>query len=73
MTMCEDCEYVEETSRKQPPWRWLCVRHKRMFDGFVSTEERVSAPYLFCKDVNGGACPLFKQRADKQKNLNLGE
>jgi len=72
-TMCEDCQHVHKDTEKQPPWRWMCVKHPRVFDGFVSTTERTTAPYLFCKDVNGGACPLFKRRTDKQPNLDLGE
>ena len=60
-THCAECDYVHAGSRKEQPWRWMCVKHKRLGGyGFVIGEAWETAPpYLHCKDVNGGACPLF--------------
>lgn len=60
-TYCRDCEHVEAVSRKQPPYRWLCRMHKRLFnDGFVDPVYWTKTdPFLRCVDTNAGACPLF--------------
>jgi hypothetical protein len=34
-------------------------RHEGL--GFVTRGLRETEPYLFCKDVNGGGCPLFEK------------
>jgi hypothetical protein len=65
-TFCHDCEHVSDETRKRSPHGWLCLKHKRLEgQGFVhpdywSNEE----PYLRCKDVNGGLCPLFEKRRE---------
>ncbi|MNF00184.1 hypothetical protein D3C87_1367430 [compost metagenome] len=67
-TFCTDCEFVVAESRKRSPSGWLCLKHKRLEgQGFVdpkfwSNEE----PYLRCKDVNAGACPLFEKRRENE-------
>lgn len=60
-TYCIACDNVEAGSRKQPSYRWLCRAHKRLFnDGFVDPSSWSNAePFLRCRDVNAGACPLF--------------
>lgn len=66
-TLCRECEHVEAVSRKQPPHRWLCLMHRRLADpGFVDPDWWTNnAPFLFCKDVNAGACLLFEPKREK--------
>jgi hypothetical protein len=59
---CDDCEYVFRVNRGDPPWRWLCVRHKRLdVAGFVARDELAHAPYAPCYRVNYGLCPLYER------------
>lgn len=68
-TICHDCDNVYPDSRKSAPWRWLCVKHPRMEGfGFVTNEAWDNMPpYLYCRDLNGGACPLFVKRKPQEK------
>lgn len=70
-TWCDDCEHVEPASRKQPPWRWLCLKNPRLEGfGFVTREKWDDfPPFLYCKDLNGGACPLYTRAAPGQLKL----
>ena len=62
ITFCEDCEHMIERSKHI---RYSeCQMHPRLNDGFVSSSVRVTTPYLYCKDVNGGACCLFSPKKD---------
>ena len=61
-TVCENCDNVCIASDNTPSWRWTCLKHPRVHDGFVSDSKRMTEPYLYCKDVNGGMCPLYKER-----------
>ena len=67
-TICADCDNLSQTGKSDPPWRWLCVKHKRLDGfGFVTQDTWDSMPpYLYCKDVNGGACPLFKPKHNQE-------
>jgi len=58
ITLCDKCDNVVD--KKANPRYWACIKHIRLLDGFVSSTARVTNPYLFCRDVNGGACPLFE-------------
>lgn len=67
MTFCETCANVHMDSLRGPPWRWLCTKHARLNEGFgfvTSTTWDNAAPFLYCKDVNAGACPLYEERND---------
>lgn len=70
-TWCRDCDHVVEDTRKRNPTQWLCSRHKRLEgQGFVSPEWWTDQePFLRCKDVNGGLCPLFEQRKCVPKGI----
>lgn len=61
VTYCEHCANVYRVERRDPPWRWLCIRHRRVEGfGFVTSSTWDDAPpYLYCRDVNGGQCPLY--------------
>lgn len=60
-TYCRDCDHVVADSRKRHPAAWLCSRFPRVEGGgFVDPEKWVTdEPFMKCKDINGGACPLF--------------
>jgi hypothetical protein len=49
----------------------MCIKHKRMEGfGFVTAGMWDDMPpYLYAKDVNGGACPLFEKAAPGQIRL----
>lgn len=53
---------MAKTNRSDPPWKWLCLMHKRAEGfGFVTNETWDGfPPYLYCKDLNNGFCPLWK-------------
>lgn len=60
-TLCQSCDNRTASSKNDPPYRWMCIKHKRLpVYGFVTDEPwQDFPPYLFCRDVNGGACPLY--------------
>lgn len=61
-TLCKDCEHLYEETKKNPRY-WMCIKHPRLELGnFVTDELRMTDPYMYCKDINGGACPLFKDK-----------
>lgn len=65
-TYCRKCEHVTLDTRKLRPRYWQCAMHRR-FDrvSFVSDEDWSEVnPFLACRDVNGGMCPLFEPRRE---------
>ena len=72
VTLCENCEHCDMGGKETHPARWLCLQHKRLEGlGFVSTTNRGLPPYLYCRDTNGGACKLFKRKAEGQIEIKL--
>lgn len=69
-TYCDECEHVLR-GKNDPPWSWLCLEHPLIEGmGFVMRGLwSKQAPYLRCRDVNGGACKLFKKAAPGQMKL----
>lgn len=68
-TYCEDCEHVLD--KKPAFYRWQCMKHPRLEgNGYVTRKVRETEPYLFCKDVNGGGCPLFRKEKGNQMELD---
>ena len=67
MSYCEDCDYVESSSRKGPTYRWLCLMHPNQKGMGFTTRDKwdKDAPYLYCHRVNGGDCQLFKRKKDE--------
>lgn len=67
-TYCERCRHVLRVEKSAAPWRWLCIKHRRIEGfGFVTRGTwDAFPPYLYCKDVNGGCCPLFEPADVKQ-------
>lgn len=74
-TYCRDCDHVEPQSRKQHPRLWLCLQHPNIEGmGFVDPDTWVKEqPYLYCRNVNGGRCPLWKRRRDGQQELGVDD
>ena len=63
ITICSRCSNLSKVHKSDPPWRWLCLAVKRM-DGFgFVTEDTWDSmpPYAYAKDINHGACPLYKE------------
>ncbi len=60
---CEDCDFYMEARH---PARDMCAKHPRT-DGFGFVRRGQwddFPPYLFCKDVNSGQCPLFEPKRE---------
>lgn len=69
-TLCENCEHSHPENEKRPSYRWMCIMFPRVEqNNFVTTDNRLSEPYMFCKDINGGKCPLFQRAKGKQMEL----
>ncbi len=68
-TWCETCDFY---MGGRYPARDMCQKHPRSEGfGFVRKEQWDDfPPYLFCKDVNGGQCPLFEP---KREGVDDGE
>jgi hypothetical protein len=67
VTYCEDCDNMLESSRKGPSWAAMCSKFKRLF-GTQLVARGVwdkDHPYMMCRDINGGDCPLFTPRRTK--------
>lgn len=69
-TLCEECEHLHPTSDKRPPYRWMCMKFKRVEqDNFLTKNERLTEPYMYCQNINGGICPLFEKTKGRQIEL----
>ena len=65
MKLCENCEYLH-SERKRSPRYWMCLMFPRIDVGnFVTKEERLTDPYMYASQINGGNCPLYKERKEK--------
>lgn len=74
-TYCSECDHCMKDHKSAPEYTWTCLRFPRLESGFLSPTVRDSnlPPYMHCKNINGGACPLFKPKATSQTNLPLKE
>lgn len=63
-TLCETCEHVHPSTRTRRGSQWACLKFPALEGGsFVAPTEGVpDPPYMRCIGINGGACPLWKQR-----------
>lgn len=67
-TLCNHCDNVHPESRHSQPWRWMCTKFPRL-EGFgYVTDDRWDKfpPFMFCNDINGGACPLYTPKGTEQ-------
>ncbi len=62
-TWCESCDHHRPANH---PARDMCGKHPRLEGfGYVRKGEWDHfPPWLFCKDVNGGACSLFEPKRE---------
>jgi len=59
---CEECVNLHSDRAKNPKY-WMCTKFPRLeIDNFVTTETRVSDPYMYCHNINGGCCCLFERK-----------
>jgi len=72
-TFCKDRDNVDSESRKRVPSQWLCSKFKRLEGhGFVDPEKWAEMePFMKCRDINGGACPLWSPRRAGQQDNGL--
>lgn len=73
-TICSECTHLHGDSHG-PPWYWLCSRHPRM-EGFGFVTRKIwdkFPPFLFCRDVNGGACPLYEEKENDESIGSISE
>lgn len=72
-TPCEDCDFVHESTRKQSPGRWVCVRFPRLegLSPIAPTKWVDLEPYMRCVGINGGHCPLWVKRREGQQEFGL--
>ncbi len=64
ITLCEDCQHMHPDSRNGPSWRAMCSKFPRLEGmGFVTRNiwDR-DPPYMYCHNINGGACCVFEKR-----------
>ncbi len=62
-TWCELCDFHTPASH---PARDMCGKHPR-YEGFGYVRKGQwdnFPPWLFCKDVNSGSCPLFEPKRE---------
>ena len=70
-TYCEKCANLHAPNKNDHPRYWMCVKHRRL-EGFSYVMKGVWSkfpPYLYCNDVNGGACPLYEPAEPRQIKL----
>lgn len=74
ITRCEDCEHSHSENEKRPAYRWMCVKFPRVErENFVTTDERLTDPYMHCQNINGGKCCVFSPRKGPQIRMNLND
>lgn len=60
-TVCDDCLHV---MRDGPSYRWTCHECARK-EGFGFVTRKLwekDAPFMYCRDINGGACKMFERK-----------
>jgi hypothetical protein len=72
-TACEDCDNVHESTRKQSPARWLCIRFPRLehMNAVAPRQWVRDEPYMRCVGINGGYCSLFTPKRNGQRDNGL--
>lgn len=68
---CNDCEHVEQHSRKQQTYGWLCRKFHRRPKGAISEKVLdVDPPFERCVDVNRyNNCQEFTQKKDIENGV----
>lgn len=67
-TYCEDCDLVQEQTRKEAPYRWLCTASPReTYPAYTKRGTITGEPFYRCQLQNQlGACPMFTPRRKKE-------
>lgn len=63
ITHCEDCDNLESRSRQERrEYSALCMAHPRLVRADLVFHEITDKdpPYMYCRHINGGACPMFQ-------------
>ena len=63
ITRCEDCDNLDPQARKdRREYGALCLAHPRVVRADLVFHEITDKdpPYMPCRNINGGACPMFK-------------
>ncbi len=64
VTLCENCENLHSETKGNPKY-WMCIKFPRLEQSnFVTKESRITEPYMYCSQINGGNCPLFKSKKE---------
>lgn len=75
ITFCAECKHVYRVNERDMPRYFLCSRHKRSEEqmGYIIRGVWNDAPpYLYCRDVNQGCCPLYEEAPVNQLNEPKG-
>lgn len=63
---CEDCDGVQEQTRKEPHYRWLCRSSPRETFNLYTHRGAVTEPFYRCQAINtNGCCELWTPRPKK--------
>lgn len=68
-TYCIDCEWLHPDAERKPSYSWMCSKHPRTSGAQFVTDRMIDkdGPYLLCRNVNGGACPLWEPAKGEKK------
>jgi len=66
-TFCENCEWLGNP--KDYPNRWYCKKYPKVDGvGHLSETYRAENPFMLCSGINGGICPSFEKKTEKENN-----
>jgi len=67
-TFCCTCDNVQEQSRREPEYRWLCRASPRdTFPAYTSPGAITGEPFYRCRQINEwGSCELWTPRRKKE-------
>ena len=67
LTPCETCENVHLDTRRVSFERWACVKFPRLpnMSPVAPNAGTGNPPYMRCVGINGGYCPLYVERRNK--------
>lgn len=64
---CEDCDNVQEQTRKEAAYRWLCRASPRETFLIYTQRGAVTEPFYRCQAINtNGCCPEWTPRRKKE-------
>lgn len=73
-TNCATCDWLHATCIREkwrPEW-WVCAAHPdlrhRANINPMTGEWKGLAPFMRCANINGGACPMYREREVEDGN-----